>query len=363
MARGYSGFADVMTTRDGQDLDDLFAEFQAAAQVQNDDQERFLSLFTYNTTTAVESVLQTLGADAAFEEASEYGVPTSKRAGFTTVDLGADFKWFDNRWASTWRYLASATASEVQANVNAILQADKDLIFNAVMRTLFNNADRTFTEGTAQYTAKPFANGDGWTPPAYLGQTFDGTHTHFRISGGATIVSGDLDEIVDDLKSHGFSQENGSQIVIFVNAEQGNVINTFRVASGARSDFVPAAGSRFFAADGDLIGNQVPATYAGFVVKGSYDEALIIETPRIPAGYVAALVSGGALVTTNPIMFRQHASAGLQGLKAIPGNNGAYPLIDSYWTRGFGTGVRQRLAGLVMQVKPTGSYTVPSLYA
>ncbi|MBT0995454.1 hypothetical protein KIN34_14295 [Cellulomonas sp. DKR-3] len=363
MARGYSGFADVMTTRDGQDLNDLFAEFNAVADIQNRDQEQFLSLFTFNTTNAVESVLQTLGAASAFEKASEYGIPQSKRAEFSTLDLGADFAWYDNRWASTWRYLANATAAEVSSHANAVLQADKDLVFNTVMRTLFGNTDRTFTEGTAQITAKPFANGDGWVPPAYQGQTFDASHTHFRVSGAATIQSGDLDEIVDDFKSHGFSQENGSQIVIFVNAAEGNVINTFRVATGARSDFVPAAGSRFFATDGDLIGNQVPASYAGFVVKGSYDEALVIESARIPAGYVAAMVSGGSLVSTNPIMFRQHVASGYQGLIAIPGGNAQYPLIDSYWTRGFGTGVRQRLAGLVMQVKASGSYDVPALYA
>lgn len=365
MARGYNGFADVMrTTADGRDLTELFAELRAVTDIQNEEQQRFLDLFTYPTTSPVVSVLQTLGAGAAaFEEASEYGIATSKRAVHDALNMGAGFKWYDNRWAATWQYLQDATEAEIQASAGAIVNADTDLVFTEVMRTIFRNTNRSVTEKktNAVYDVFAFANADGWVPPTYAANTFSGSHTHYRVSGGAAVVSGDLDEIVDDFKSHGYSAENGSQMVIFVNSAEANVINTFRVATGARSDFIPSQGARFFATDGDLVGQQVPATYAGFPVKGSYDEALIIETSRIPAGYVAAMVSGGSLVPSNPIMLRQHERT--QGLQIIPGSRSDYPLIDSYWTRGFGTGTRHRLAGLVMQIKASGTYDVPAIYA
>ena len=63
MARkGYSVFADVLqTTADGRDLGDLYDELRAAADIQNEQQQNFLSLFTYPATSGVTSVLQTVG--------------------------------------------------------------------------------------------------------------------------------------------------------------------------------------------------------------------------------------------------------------------------------------------------------------
>lgn len=363
MARGYSALADVIqSTADGRDINELFNEFRQAAELANENQQRFIDLLTYSTDSPVVSVLQTLGAGAGFEEASEYGIPQSSRASLQTLNMGATFKWWDNRWASTWRYLLDASAAEMEANVNAILTADSDLVFNKVMGTVFAPANRLVTDPKtqAQHTVFAFANGDGWIPPTYAGNTFSGAHTHFRTTGESTLVSGDLDEIISDLKSHGYSEENGSQIVIFVNATEGDVISTFRVSTGAKADFIPAAGARFFSSE-QLVGNQPSATFAGFPVKGAYDEAIIIESSRIPAGYVTALASGGANLPSNPIMLREHPR--LSGLQLVKGRDNDYPLVDSYWVRGFGTGVRHRLAGLVMQVTSSATYTAPSLYA
>lgn len=258
--------------------------------------------------------------------------------------------------------MASATSAEIEAQDQSILTADSDNVFNKVMGTLFQNTNRSVTDSRTGvvYNVYAFANGDSWVPPSYNGNSFVGTHTHYRTSGAATVDSGDLDEIVADFKSHGYSQENGSQIVIFVNPAQGDVVNGFRVANGAKADFIPAQGARFCSPN-QLVGDQPAATWAGFTVKGAYDEALIIESSRIPAGYVAALASGGSLVPSNPIMLREHSR--LKGLQLVPGPSDAYPLLEWTWVRGFGTGVRHRLAGMVMQITTSGSYTAPSLYS
>lgn len=361
--RGISSFGDVLrNTADGRNLNDLYAELGEAAAVLNEQQENFLSLFTYSVTSPVASVLQTVGGGAdVFEPASEYGVPQGSRIKHDTLDMGATFQWYDAAWRASWRYLASATSIEIQANADVILAAARESVFADVMRTVFNSANRQITDPKtdALHTVYAFANGDGWVPPSFGGNTFPGSHSHFRTSGAATVVSGDLDEIVDDLKSHGYSAENDTQIVIFCNAAEGNEISTFRVADGDRADFVPAAGARFYAS-GQLVGEQPAATFAGFAVKGGYDEAIIIETSRIPAGYVVGLASGGRLANSNPIMLREHET--VRGLQLIPGPRD-YPLIDSYWAHGFGTGVRHRLAGMVMQITASGSYTAPSVYA
>ncbi|HEY3604625.1 MAG TPA: hypothetical protein VGL04_08115, partial [Sporichthyaceae bacterium] len=80
MARGYSSFGDVMQrTADGRDFNALYTEFQQIARLANEQQQRFIDLFTYPTDAPVVSVLQTLGSDFAFSEASEYGLPTANR--------------------------------------------------------------------------------------------------------------------------------------------------------------------------------------------------------------------------------------------------------------------------------------------
>ncbi|UAL29119.1 hypothetical protein K8W59_15160 [Nocardioides rotundus] len=337
---------------------------EQVAGLANESRQRFVDLFTYPVTSAVTSVLQTLGAGPKFEDASEYGVPKSSRAAHATLDMGAPFKWYDVGWRATWQYLADATEAEIAANAPAIVAADEDNVFNKVMGTIFRNTNRTVLDkkSNATYSVLAFANGDGWTPPDYEGNSFPGDHTHYRTSGAAVVTSADLDEIIADFKSHGYAQENGSQIVIFVNASEGDVVSGFRVASGAKADFIPSHGQSFFATDGDLVGQQAAATFAGFPVRGSYDEAIIIESTRIPAGCVVGLASGGSLAPSNPIMFRQHANPALQGLRIVGGAKPDYPLQDSYWVRGFGTGVRHRLAGMVIQVTANANYAPPALY-
>ncbi len=362
MARGYNAYADVVaSTADGRDLREVFAEIQQVLTVANADTQRFLDLFTYPVTSAVTSVLQTVGEGPEFEEASEFGVPRSSRGEFATLNMGATFKWFDHRWGATWQYLADATEAEITARTSAIIRADEDLVFRRVMGTIFKSQNRTVrTKQGSTYDVLAFANGDGWKPPAYEANEFSDTHTHYRTTGSATLASADLDEMVGDLKSHGYSRENGSQIVLFVNPMEGDVVAGYRVATGAKYDYIPSAGQSFFATDGDLIGDQAPGTFAGFPVKGSYDEAIIIESTRIPIGYVVALASGGSLAPSNPIMFRQHATSALQGLTLVRGNVPDYPLQDSYYVRGFGTGVRHRLAGMVMQVTANANYAAPT---
>lgn len=62
----------------------------------------------------------------------------------------------------------------------------------------------------------------------------------------------------------------------------------------------------------------------------------------------------------NPVGFRQHANPAYQGLRHIPGH-GPYPLQDSFYARGFGTGTRHRGAAVVMQVTTNANYTPPTI--
>ncbi|WP_068433325.1 hypothetical protein [Piscicoccus intestinalis] len=73
------------------------------------------------------------------------------------------------------------------------------------------------------------------------------------------------------------------------------------------------------------------------------------------------MATSGANSDRNPLAFRQHVRREYQGLRQIPGPNGQYPLAESYYSRGFGVGVRHRGAAAVMQVTASTTYTPPSL--
>jgi len=361
MARGYNALADVLRTADGVDVNRLFAETQQAVAARNAQRQRWLDLIAYRTTQPTDNVLQVGDTSSIqMEEASEYGLPQGLRVTGDFITMGARAKWYDIGAKFTYRGLADMSSEQVAAVTNAALEADNKKVYELAMGQLFRPTNVQFTENGVAMTQFAFWNGDGAVPPTYNGQSFDGTHTHFRTSGAANVQSGDLDEIITDFRSHGFSAETGTQMVLLVNPVEGAIINGFRVADGAAEDFVPAAGARFFTPD-HLLGQQPAATWGGFAVKGAYGELLVIEDSRVPAGYLVGLTSGGENVGTAPIMLREHPK--LTGLQIIPGPNGNYPLVESYFAHFVGAGVRQRGAGLVMQITANAAYAPPASLA
>jgi len=363
MARGYNAKADVLTmSADGRDLNDIWNEFQATVAIQNESRQRIVDLLTFPVTNVIEDVPQFGTED--FEEASEYGVPKGVRPQASVLSLGYTFKWYDIANRFTWQFLADATAQRIEAVHQQVLDADNRKVFMEIMKTLFRATNRTASIKGQNYNVYTFWNNDGTVPPPYKANTFAGTHTHYRTSGAVTVTSGDLDEIQDDFKSHGYGAANGSTMFVLVNVTEANTIRGFRVATGARYDFIPASGQPglILPQDNSLVGGQPSSSFRGLNVIGKYGDLLIIEEDYCPVGYMVALVSGGEANIQNPIGLREHANTGLRGLRLVKGRENDYPLIDSYYVRGFGTGVRQRGAGLIMQITASGTYTAPAMY-
>lgn len=364
-ARGTNTEGDVLTrTVDGRDLNDLWAEFQATVQANNEERQRLVQFLTFPVTSPVEDVAQFVGDD--FEEASEFGEPKGIRAAGTYFSLGYDFKWYDLAARFTWKFLAEADARQVESINNAALEADSRLIFSRVFKTIFNNVNLATNIRGQAYPVYKFYNADGTVPPAYNGATHTGTHTHYYTSGAATVDAGDLEEIINHLKHHGYSTANGHRIVIMANSAQTSTMRLFRAGTaGATYDFIPAQGQpgALYVPGTVLLGTQPGSDLAGLAVVGSYGNALIVENDFIPAGYVFGFATGGPENLQNPVGFREHANAGLRGLRLVKGADPNYPLVDSFYNRGFGTGVRQRGAGVVVQITANASYTVPAIYA
>ena len=205
-------------------LDDVWNEYQATINIQNAQRQKLIDLLTFSVTNPVETVPQG-GAGSDFEEASEYGVPQGTRPTSGVFQLGFSFKWYDIATRFTWRFLAEASRAQVDAVHASVLEADNRLIFRDVMRTLFRNTNRTADINGQNYTVYSFYNGDGTVPPPYKNNTFNGTYTHFRSSGAATVDSGDLDEIITSFSKLGYGAENGTQLFVMVNEAQSAAIS------------------------------------------------------------------------------------------------------------------------------------------
>lgn len=369
MAKGIHASGDVLTTtRDGQDLNVIWEQYQALLDNWNATRQPLIDLLTFSVTQVIDDVVQ--GVEEDFEEASEFGQPRAIRPATTVQQRSYDFKWYDVAARFTFAFLADAQVRQVDFVQQQILEADNRLLFKKVMKRLFNNVNNNTTINNVVYPAKPLYNADSEFIPDYLGTSFNAaTHTHYVTSGAATIDSGDVEALASLLEEHGYKRQQNFQIVVLINPAQAQAVRSWRAnvvnanAAVASWDSVPPSGINLLLPFGtQLFGQQPAQTYAGFDVVCMYGPYLIIQDANVPAGYMVGFATAGSQQTANLIGIREHDNASLRGLILKGGDRTQYPLINSTYVRGFGTGVRTRGAGAVMQITAAGSYTIPALY-
>jgi len=369
MPNGIHATGDILTrTRDGQDLNAIWNQYQELLRNWNSTRQPLIDLITFNTDQIIDDVAQ--GVEEDFEEATEFGQPKSIRPNVTIQQRAYDFKWYDVATRFTFQFLADSTAQQVDVAQAQVLEADNRLLFKKVMRRLFNNTNNSTIINNVAYNAKPLYNADSEYIPDYAGVTFNAaTHTHYVTSGAAGIDSGDVETLVSLLEEHGYKRATGYQIVVMINPAQAPAVRSWRAnvtnanAAVAQFDFVPPKGVNIILPSTvSLFGDQPAQTYAGFDVVGAYGPYLIIMDSNIPAGYMFAFATQGSATSTNLVGIREHANSSMRGLILKGGDRNQYPIVNSTYIRGFGTGIRTRGAGAVMQITASGSYTIPTTY-
>lgn len=374
--QGAHNAADVVTrTADGRDLNAVWNEFMSLLNAVNAQRQALIRFLTYPVTNPVEEVTQP-GSGVDFEEASEYGEPVGRRIVPAYFNMGYTFKWYDLAARYTWQYLADATEAMVNSVANAAVEAYYRKLMFEVLKTAFNPTNLTATINQQAYNVFKFYNNDGTVPPAYKNNTFVGSHQHYKTTGSAALEAQDLDTmVIDDLASHGYDQAGGYRLVAMVHTNTANVIRNFRSAVNTaqavagnygRFDFIPAQGQpgQIIPQTTTVIGqSQVAPTLEGLNVVGSYGPLLIVVEDWLPTTHVLAFATGGSESLSNPIGIREHANSQLRGLRLVKGRTPDYPLIDSFWAVGFGTGIRQRGAGILLEITANGAYAPPAIYA
>jgi hypothetical protein len=367
-ARGINAAGDIITeTQDGVPLNDLWNAYQDMLAEFNARRDPLLNFLTWRTTRAREDLIGA-GSQFDFEESSEYGEPVGVRPETPpTSALGYTFKWYDIGARFTWMFLAEADSQQVDAIANGVAEADNRNVFNMVLKTVFNVTRRTNKEGNTVY---PFYSGlAGDLPPAVGTTTFADSHQHFVTTNNASLTPAHLESLQTLVREHGYKTSAGYRLVLMINEAQEGTIRNFRsTANGGTGtyDFIPGSATPSLLMPTDLRvenGTQPGATLNGMEVVGSYAEMVIVKNEFIPAGYLFLFATGGPENIQNPIAIREHPKATLRGLRLVKGRTPDYPLIDSFYNRGFGTGIRHRGAGAVLQIKVGTTYDVPAVYA
>jgi len=367
--RGYHASGDILTeTSDGRDLNTLWDEFQQTITMHNEERQRLIDLLSFSVTQPIEWVPQA-GEGEEFEEASEFGEPRGVRPRVSEFAIGYDFRWYDIAARFTWRFLADATARQVEATNNMVLEADNRLVFRKVMEAIFDNRNRNASIRGQAVNVYPFYNADGTVPPPYKNTTFDGTENHYMVSGGTEIDPGDLEDLARNITEHGYGDSPGPTLMLLAHEEQIDAMRPWRrgdVINGVTSnhDFIPVAEdlTTILQPLEQVQGGLPPNSFRGVPVAGRYGKFLVVQENYVPAGYLVAIVADGPDSVNNPVGIREHANAALRGLRLIKGRQDDYPLIDSFYGRAFGTGVRHRGAGAIMQIKDVGTYEIPEGY-
>lgn len=360
-AKGYNEVGDLITeAKDGVPLNRMWDEFQKTINLWNAQRDPLVSLLSYKVSTPIESVRYPVQED--FQEASEYGEPTGIRMG-PAFKMGFDFKWWDLAIRYTWQFLADSTSDQLSALNNEALEADNRLVFTRILRRIFNNTANTAVIDEQSVNVYPFYNGDTMVPPKWKNTTHSTGHDHYFGTNGATLTSDDLDDAENHLYHHGYTTNNGYSLILMVNRQEGAVIRTFTVAGSDTYTFIPGNGTGggvFIPANGGIVARPNIPNVAGLLVIGTYGPWVVVEEDYIPAGYVLAFATGGPGNINNPVGVREHDR--IKGLRLVKGKDNDYPLTDSFYVHGLGTGVRHRGAGVVMQVVASTSYTIPADY-
>jgi hypothetical protein len=377
--RGYNAAGDIITeTQNGVSLNDLWNDYQDMLREFNAKRDTLLNFLTWRTTAAREDDINRDGALVDFEEATEYGEPVGVRPRIpTSTSLGYTFKFFDVAARYTWQFLANADSQQVDTIADQVAEADNRLMFRHVLTTLFNPVRRINREGNNVYPFYAGAVGD--KPPDVGTTTFADSHNHYVTTNSATLTPAHLESLQTLLTEHGYKRSAGYTIIVLINDGDTteNRLRQFRSiaqinpstpdATHGNFDFVPAQGTSplLLPTDVRLSDNGVvrpPATIAGMEVVGAYDQMVFVKNSFVPAGYLAAFATGGQESVQNPVAIREHPNQSLRGLRLVKGKTPDYPLIDSFWLRGFGTGIRRRGAGAVLQVVASATYTAPAAY-
>lgn len=280
-----------------------------------------------------------------------------KIGGLTAV--GFPISKFLRRSGWTKDYLAKATNLDLLVFLESVMQGHMETNYKMALRALFNDTawdwtDTLFPEdGTIR--VMPLVNGNSdFTPPDWVGNTFDGTHTHYLDTGDSTYAEDDMVAGAATIREHGYGVSTavggfGGVIVVWINSAQ-------EAAVRGHTNFLEANDPVIIDANKTFAAGIDRDQYIGYNTAA---RAYIRVVPWVPSGYVVyfatTTLGDNAVNRWAPLRRRIPSVEALQGIRRY--DETKYPLEEAFWQDFFGFGVGNRISAAVQKV--AASYTVP----
>lgn len=233
--------------------------------------------------------------------------------------------------------LRLSTGREVMNNIDRGFNEDPEHVLRQILKRMMvdpgtNNAGYGFWNGQFASEEKITA------PPRYQMNTFQASHNHYYISATAAIQLPVITAAKQTIRHHG----SRGKINCLVNSDmvrQFENLAEFTASSLIRSPVSDRVAVMGFEEEFDLLGVH------------------FISTEMIPPDYLlfADLTEDEA---RRPVV--QFEYPNLPGLRLMPGPMNDYPLVEAYLERFASWKVANRSAGVVVQIKASGSFDNPS---
>lgn len=272
-------------------------------------------------------------------------------------DVALPLEEFGDAVAGDRVSMAYMTIQEYDRHLDGIMIRNKNTRRHELLRTLFRNDSRAFEDEIhGALTIVPLANGDSVVYPPIQGSESDAAADHFLVSGYAASAISDTNNpirtMVRKLVQRFGAEQGNSNIGIFVHSDQVALLADLADFEEVTDRFV------VLGADGNTL-SGLPQNVPGRVV-GRVDGAWIIEWDWIPTGYLMGI----HFAAPRPVLQRvDPADTGLASGLQLVSEDERYPFQGAQWSDRFGLGVGNRLNGVVMQLKASGSYDIPAVFA
>ena len=291
-----------------------------------------------------------------FQESDEFGAADSQKGYIASSNVG--FPLRNYRVAMGWskKYWLKRSVSDWADQMTKLMLADTRNMVRAIRKGIYvptNNlsyVDRLDDGITLPIRALLNADGEP-IPPDPFGNGFNGaTHTHYLAT--ASLVSANVDSLVDTLTEHGLSAGETVRIVI-----NRNDRTAFAALSGFRGYDEPlrqrGGGDTASVAQGGLVSeydiDNMPIGLWNYQVE-------VWVKPWVPQNYITAYVRNGE---GKLMVMRVDTYAGAGNLVSTD-THAHNPFESEEWEREFGIGIWMRHKAAVLYTGG-GSYTAPTI--
>jgi hypothetical protein len=348
---GFHNLVDVFNNRiTTVGVDQLNTAIDQAMAAHNEQMQALTALFVQPTTDF--QIYYRSVAITRNQPLDEHGRPIPIKApgryqvAFPLQDSG-------NAFAFDWQAGLAATVRDVNDNINAIQLGDMRWVFDHIWGSLFASA--TWTYNDPQYgalTIQPLANGDTTAYNVFSGGDVGATDTHQLAQANAIGAGADnpYPIIYQELTEHPENGVGGRVIAFIPTSLKATTIALASFNPLPQPDIQPGANSDVLVGD---LGVRVPGTVLGMDDSGTW----IVENPRLPAGYIVAVKTGG-----DPALAERSSTIPeLQGGLIEAPRNEDWPWYQRNFVRKTGYGALNRVGALVYRIG-NGTYAVPTNY-